>query len=438
LLGNRARTLVLTLTALIGAWGCETAAGPAAEPNPFLKPPGGKEDTGYINRAGGEVEVTLEADVIAPADRIFEAPADLAQYAVTYLRERSELYLELIAEDATAPERVEWLVDGQWISYEAAQQVDVAKLTHFRMRDVNTVVLNETAQDVVAGHAWTAKVPARQYSIFEDAGDRCATYNSHIELGQGVYWYLWNPERSGCDADLTDLTLTVEEVLPRNPPSYPEYDRLWEDNELTAVVLFGELDEEADIHDDYNWDGADRFCRWLEQAGYEENLEVELGRRFVRESGELRTIVDVYYPDVFRGVTDYANFDNWQKAVSEHEVVVYLGHSVLGTGSAYSDVQYPSNYQVFVIGGCLGYEYYVRPVLQGKGSWANVDAVSSIVENYYSELNDIAGLTLAGLVGGFENGGNASWQDILGDLSDSLGHDHFGVSGARDNSFRPQ
>ncbi|HEY3353292.1 MAG TPA: c-type cytochrome [Polyangia bacterium] len=26
------------------------------------------------------------------------------------------------------------------------------------------------------------------------------------------------------------------------------------------------------------------------------------------------------------------------------------------------------------IGGCLGYEYYVRPVLAGKGGWANVDA----------------------------------------------------------------
>ena len=108
-----------------------------------------------------------------------------------------------------------------------------------------------------------------------------------------------------------------------------------------------------------------------------------------------------------------------------------------GTGSAYSDVQYPSDYQIFIIGGCLGYEYYVRPVLAGKGGWANVDAVSSIVENGYGELNPITGSILGTLVDGFENGGRASWQDILGELADTLGHDHFGVSGARDNAFRP-
>ena len=431
----------VALATLLAAAGCAapTSAGEGAEgTNPFLDDGSGKEDTGYINSAGLEVEVTLESDISVPSSRVFDAPADLAQYAVTYLRKRHEFYLELLAEDSTAPERVEWLVDGSWISHSEAQSVDRAKLTHFRMQNVNAVLLNRTASSISAGQAWTARVPAKQYSIFSDAGDKCADYNSHIHLDQGVYWYLWNPERSGCSAELTDLTVTIEELLPRNPPSYPEYDELWKDNELTAVVLFGELDDGSDIHNDYNWAGADRFGRWLEDAGFVESTGAPIGRRFVKTSGELKTTIDIYYPDAFRSVVDYANMANWQRAVSEHEVVIYLGHSVLGTGSAYSDVRYPSDYQIFVIGGCLGYEYYVRPVLEGKGGWENVDTVSSIVENGYGELNNIAGSLLGKLIEGFEHGGSASWQDILGAMTQKLGHSHFGASGARDNCFSPQ
>lgn len=405
--------------------------------NPFTDEGPGKEDTGYVNSAGPEVEVTLESDIEAPSYRIFEAPTNLAQYAVTYLRKRDQFYLELLAEDAAAPERVEWLVDGSWITADAAHSVATSKLRHFRLAHVNAVLLGQTAQGIAAGSQRVAKVPAKPYSVYADAGQSCADSNAHISLDQGVYWYLWNPRLSGCHVAQSDLTVTIERLLPQNPPSYPEYDRLKEDGKLTAVVLFGKLDD-GDVRDDYNWDGADRFCDWLEGAGFSEVPNAPRGRRFSKQAGALETIVDVYYPDLFHSVTDYAHFSNWQAAVSEHEVVIYLGHSVLGTGSAYEDVEYPDFYQVFVVGGCLGYEYYVRPILAGKGGWENVDAVSSIVENLYPELNSIAGSILGKLVYGFEHDGMQSWQQILTALRNRLGHSHFGVSGARDNCFSPQ
>jgi len=410
---------------------------PEDESNPFLDDGSGKEDTGYINRDGLEVEVTIESDVIAPAYRVFDSPGELSQFAVTYLQKRYSYYVEILAEDAATPDRAEWLVDGTWLSASEARQVESDKLTHFRIRDVNVVLLGRNADEVHAGDVQTAKVPAKPYSIFADAGDKCADYNSHISLSQSVYWYLWNPDHYGCAAEITDMTLTIEDVLPRNPASYPEYDKLWADNKLTAVVLFGELDDGDNIEDDYNWHGADRFCDWLVDAGFEEQADPPLGRRFVKTSGELQSVVDIYYPNIFRSVVDYANFQNWQRAVSEHEIVVYLGHSVLGTGSAYEDVQYPDFYQIFLIGGCLGYEYYVRPVLAGKGGWENVDAVSSIVPNGYNELNGMAGGLLSKVVWGFEHEGRASWQEVLGAISERLGHNHFGVSGARGNCFSP-
>jgi hypothetical protein len=433
---SRASSLA-ALLALALAAGCTTAPGSSGH-NPFLdNQEVGKADTGYLNMAGTEVEATLEADVQGATWNAFEAPPNLAQFATTYFRKRNEIYIMILNEDTTAPDRVEWRVDGNWISAAAARQLDPSKLTHFRMPAINVVMLNDAARQAKLNAVLTAKVPLKPYSVMADAGKTCADEDSHIGLDQSVYWYLWNPDKSGCKATLQDMTLTITKVTPKNPTSYPEYDKLWADKELKVVALFGKLDDEGDIKNDYNWHSADEFVTWLKDAGFKEVSDAPLGHRFQKTVGELKETVDVYYPDLFHDPTDYAHLANFQKAISEHEVVIYLGHSVLGTGSAYDDVHYPDFYQIQFIGGCLGWEYYIRPVLAGHQGWENVDAIASIVENLYTEMNPATGAFLAKLFWGFENGGKASWQDIMAAINNELGHEHFGVAGARENCFTP-
>lgn len=408
--------------------------------NPFLEGlDEGKEDTGYINMRGLEVHVTIEADVAASSSwRLFDAPAEQAQFAVTYLRKRKSFYLEILAEDSATPERVEWLVDGQWLDAQAARSVDSSKLTHYRLRQVNAVVMGSQARNLQAGRVFEAPVPHRPFSIMRDAGNKCADHDSHIELGQSVYWYLWNPTRSGCPGELlTNMTLTVDELLPNNPESYPEYDQLWADGELTAAVFFGKLDE-GDVADDYNWRNVNKLADWLAEAGFSEQPDQPLGRRFIKEAvAERRVVIDIFGPDVFHSVADYSRFQNWNQAVREHEIVMYNGHSVLGTGMAFERADYPDFYQIFQVASCLSYEYYVRPVLAGKGDWASVDIISNLTPTYYSENFPLTTTVLAKLVWGFEHEGRASWQDIMEAVSHKLGHARFGVSGARGNCFSP-
>ena len=438
--GHLLRMGCLALSLGLGVAGCDGT--PVDDGNPFLSEDiamdESKADTGYLNSAGREVEVTIEADIEGASSwNIFEAPPYLAQYATTYLRARKQIYLQIINEDTTAPDRVEWRVDGTWLSAAQARSKPVSKLTHFRIPKVNTVLLNSDAQNVAVGQVIKAKVPRKPYSTYSELGDKCADYNSHISLDQSTYWYLWNPDEYGCTATTQDMTLTITTVTAKNPSSYPEYDKLWADKELSVVVVFGKLDDDGNIEDDYNWHAADQFVTWLKQAGLTEQSGAPLGRRFVQTVGDKTKTVDVYYPDLFHNVADYAHMANWRKAVSEHEVVLYLGHSVLGTGSAYGDVDYPSFYQIMFVGGCLGYEYYVQPIIDGKGGWANFDAVSSIVENMYTEMNPAAAAFLAKLFYGFDHQGKASWQTIMSAIKTRLGHAHFGVSGARGNCFSP-
>lgn len=405
--------------------------------NPFLSGSGGgKDDSGYVNLEGREAHVTIEAEIDAPAHQILNGPAELAQFAVTYLRKREDFYLELLAEDTTAPDRVEWMVNGQWTPTPELGDTDRSTLRRFRMPGVNAVLLNEQVSRTEAGRVFEVPVPYKPFSIFRDAGDSCADYNSHIDLSQSVYWYLWNPTGSDCEMELQTMTITVDELLPHNPESYPEYDRLWEDGELSVVLLFARLDHDA-IEDDYNWDTLRSFVRFLTEAGFTEEPDAPLGQRFVRDNGQLRAVIDVYGPDLFHSVADSTRLHNWQRAVSEHEVVMYNGHSVLGSGMAFEQVEYPDFYQIFSVGSCLSYEYYVRPVLEGKGGWENVDVISNVHPTYYTEMLPLVSTLLARLLDGYENGGQQSWQDIMSAVSAKLRHSRFGVSGARDNCFSP-
>jgi hypothetical protein len=179
-----------------------------------------------------------------------------------------------------------------------------------------------------------------------------------------------------------------------------------------------------------------RFGRWLEQAKFK-SVAAPLGKRYEKLINGITVQVDLYSPREFSGLGDYAHFSNFQKALSEHEIVAYDGHSMLGASDFWERPQYPSFYQIFLYGGCLGYEYYVRPILHGKGdSWAKLDILSSVVE-VTATANDFAGPALAKIFWAIQNGNRASWRDILLAVRRGVGDSTFGVSGVRDNCYTP-
>lgn len=434
-------TLLFWVLAAFFVSSCVTESNDDLGPNPFLDQDDGlgdgKADTGYVNLRGVEVEVTIEADIEAPTWQLFDGPAELAQFAVTNLRVFDDTYIEILAEDADVPDRVLWLVDGEWVSREEAVAAGVENLRRFRIPDVNVVLLYGAAEGVEEGDVIKAVVPIRPYAVMEEGGSACATYNSHLALSQSIYWYLWNPARTNCEIETQEMTLTVEEVMPRNPESYPEYDQLLEDGNLDVVVLWGKVGS-GSVEDDSNWRRFNGLVEFLIEASFEEVDDAPLGRRFRRVRGDLTETIDVYGPDVFHSVADYTRFQNWQTAVSTHEVVMYNGHSVLGSGMAFERAEYPDRYQIFSVASCLSYEYYVRPVLAGHGSWDTVDVISNVKPTMPDEAFRLVTTLLARLLMGIENGGQSSWQDIMEAVSNEVGHAQFGVSGARGNCFSPE
>ena len=106
----------------------------------------------------------------------------------------------------------------------------------------------------------------------------------------------------------------------------------------------------------------------------------------------------------------------------------------------------PTKYQVFIYNGCLGYEYYVAPILDGKLGSANVDVISNVVETPFAIVSEVTSLALAQIIA--KNGSTTagtSWQTILGKMNakakeheEWAGASYFGVSAARDNKWKPR
>jgi Proprotein convertase P-domain len=446
---RHAPRLALLLT-LAFPFGCESSQEPTPPEqdafydgtNPFTDPvTNGKDDSAYVNSRAVEVHVTLTGEVEAPGFQMHEAPAEQAQYGFTALRRERGFFLQVLAEDIiSTSSQVEWLVDGEWLGDDEARELPSATLRNYRVRGVTAVAFNEEADNIAVGRTYEALVPRKPFSTMRDIGDVCANKFAGISPSQSVYWYLWNPGAScqeKAEGSLTTMTVTVDEVLPRNPSSYPEYDRLWADDLLSVAVFFGQIDHGGPIEEDENWKRANRFGEWLVEADFVEETTDGPHRRFSHTVGERTEAVDVFYPDAFESVADRSNFQTWQDAVSSHEVVIYNGHSVLGDGYAFEHAVYPDNYQIFMVFSCLSYSYYVHPIFEGKGSWESVDVVANAELGRVYEITPMTGALLAGLFQGFEGTGAVSWQDIMSRINHLAPHSRPGVSGAQGNCFSP-
>jgi hypothetical protein len=429
----------MVLVGLLGAAACGDEGAPTGT-NPFLEDQSniGKGDTGYVNPDGVEIEVDLESNVTSPGNRITHAPADTGQYAMTHLRKTGTMYLESWAEIATSEQHVEWLVDGSWITAAQAKSVATTKLTRFRLRGLNAVLLKQHVEGVVEGTVFKAKVPVKPYSTFTDLGPACADIDPHYPLDQAYYWDAWNPDKAGCPATgVNEATITVRKVLPPARETYPEYDQLTADGKVTAVMLFGQMDDGATVSPRDQGMGTYRtMATWLKDARFKEVKPAPIGRRFQKTVGGVVWEIDLYAPTDFAGLEDEAHFATFQKALGEHEIVSYDGHSVLGASDFWSRPTYPDFYQIYLYGGCLGYEYYIRPILDGKGGWDKLDLMSSVIEVSATSL-EFAGPVLAKMMWAAEHGWNASWADILAGVRRKVGDSTFGASGVQGNCFSP-
>jgi hypothetical protein len=103
-----------------------------------------------------------------------------------------------------------------------------------------------------------------------------------------------------------------------------------------------------------------------------------------------------------------------RRAINTSDVVVYNGHSYIGSGPLdpvrYDASDFPGSYQLFFFNSCVSFNYYEKDFFEMKdGGEANLDMVTNGLESWLSG----SGAAMGRFVGTLLNGQQLSYKDIL-------------------------
>jgi hypothetical protein len=163
----------------------------------------------------------------------------------------------------------------------------------------------------------------------------------HAKYGADTYWYNFNPKAEECQIDAADVHRVAARIAPHpqtTQGAYPEYDKIWSDDTLSMVAVFGIVTSNTPSDD-----GATTRERLLSEVSG--SLRGAQRTEAPRTSGVLKesTVtgkIDVGGRERTVSLTGIlvqelagagAQFErHYEELTAKADVVVYYGHSGLG------------------------------------------------------------------------------------------------------------
>ena len=172
----------------------------------------------------------------------------------------------------------------------------------------------------------------------------CVDFGAH-DVDSGSMWYYYRPRNSGCKldaADVVSVTASVARSTENTTGKFPEYQKVWEDNQLNVVAIFGKFEDGKTTESDAGVSGYNQFIRAVQSEF--RNLPT------VTTPARLPAALGVSAPDVTFSVTladgkkvnitallvdnisqTDAKFDRRYESLStKADIIAYNGHAGLG------------------------------------------------------------------------------------------------------------
>jgi hypothetical protein len=165
---------------------------------------------------------------------------------------------------------------GQLNGLTAVGRIDRAVLTNIKQttRSDGKIDITYSAQMPIIwskNHAVPAtidfKLPLDISSTGQDAFTtkykaNCVDFGAH-DVDSGSMFYYFRPHASGCHLDAADLDATTASLAPSGTQTtgkFPEYTKVWEDNALNVVAIFGKYEDGATSGDAGNYEVSGSVC----------------------------------------------------------------------------------------------------------------------------------------------------------------------------------
>lgn len=227
---------------------------------------------------------------------------------------------------------------------------------------------------------YTFRIPENMSSgglgdFAEKYGESCVDHSQAHDVDPGNMWYYYRTESFGCSLDDEDVITTTADVSisdTNTTGKFPEYHKVWEDDALRVVAVFGKYEDGATSNGDAGIAAYNRFVRDIRSELSEFGVEStptsvpfnagvdtpDVAYEAILPDGK-EVVVNVLLVDNVR--TAGSTFNNRYSDLStDADLIVYSGHAGLGANIralAQKGDWKTGQYAVMFINGCDTYAY---------------------------------------------------------------------------------
>ncbi len=219
--------------------------------------------------------------------------------------------------------------------------------------------------------------------------DSCVDFAAH-DVDAGSMWYYYRPLTAGCaidPADVLTFTASVSTSVENTSGKYPEYQKVWEDDELRVVAIFGKNEEGETTSSDAGISAYNAFVASMRSTLGPFSLTTEPANipaspgvaapdttfHATLEDGKKVTVNVLLVDKVSTAPESF--YVRYESLSSSADVVIYNGHAGLGQNVralANRGRFVPGKYLMLFMNGCDTFAY-VDGSLAQKRALINTD-----------------------------------------------------------------
>ncbi|MDB4962125.1 MAG: Alkaline serine protease [Myxococcales bacterium] len=298
------------------------------------------------------------------------------------------------------------LTDSSWNDKTTIQDQLLYSVGHLNgveaVGRIDRVVLSNIVKTQVGGKtqikykaklpvAWTKRIPipneyeftlpldissAGQSAFATKYAHDCVDFGAH-DVDAGSMFYYFRPKASGCNlapADIMKVSALVAPSPIQTTGKFPEYNKIWEDNTLNVVAIFGKYEDGATTSSDAGVAAYNTFIASMKTELSARGLTTvpatlpsnpgvgtpDIEFKATLPDGKKINVVAMLTDNVTTGLSQSAFRSRYETLSTRADYIVYNGHAGLGTNVralANAGKWVAGQYVVVYMNGCDTFAY---------------------------------------------------------------------------------
>jgi hypothetical protein len=360
---------------------------------------------------------------------------------------------------------------GQLNGYTAVGRVDKAEITNIQKTTVNgkTQITYKAKLPIIWNKrngvptSVDLKLPldisySGQEAFATKYKEDCVDFGAH-DVDAGSMFYYFRPRNSGCNLAAADVHAVTASMTPsptQTSGKFPEYNKIWEDNALNVVAIFGKYEDGATTASDAGIAGYNEFIGAMKTELGSHNLttvpatvpsnpgvaapDIEFNATLA--DGKAIHVVALLTDNVNKGLQDPTFRARYESLSTRADFITYNGHAGLGSNIralAAAGKWIQGQYVVVFMNGCDTFAYIdgslsaahkaVNP--DDTTGWKYLDMVNNGMPAFFSSMPEAS---LAMMRGFLSYDDPKTYEQIFSKVDSSQ---MVMVTGEQDNVFTP-